>query len=177
MNLQNRQHVLGLVAAILFGALAGDRWILTPLIKSWEARSTRIEQLRKSVARGQSLLRNAQEIEASWTQIQTNTLSLEPSVAESQILKAFDAWSRESGVSISGLRPQWKRSDEEFATLECRADVSGSLPALTRFLFEAEQDPLGIRVDSVELTTRDVNGSQLTLALQVSGLQLKSTKR
>ncbi len=177
MNLQNRQHLLGLVAAILFGALAGDRWILTPLIKSWESRSTRIGQLRQSVARGQSLLRNEQDIEASWNLIRTNTLSLEPSVAENQILKAFDAWSRESGVSISGLRPQWKRTDEDFATLECRADVSGTLPALTRFLFEAEQDPLGIRVDSVELTTRDVNGSQLTLALQVSGLQLKSAKR
>lgn len=177
MNLQNRQHLLGLVAAILFGALAGDRWILTPLLKSWEARSTRIEQLRKSVSRGQSLLRNEKDIEASWNLIRTNTLALEPSIAENQILKAFDAWSRDSGVSISGLRPQWKRTDEDFATLECRADVSGTLPALTRFLFEAEQDPLGIRVESVELTTRDVNGTQLTLALQVSGLQLKSAKR
>jgi len=177
MNLQNRQHLLGLVAAILFGALAGHRWILSPLLKSWEIRSTRIDQLRKSVVRGESVLRSEQAIRESWNQIRTNTLSLEPSLAENQILKAFDAWSRDSGVSISGLRPQWKRTEANFATLEFRADVNGSLPALTRFLYEAEQDPLGIRIESLDLTTRDANGSQLTLALQISGLQLKSAKR
>lgn len=177
MNLQNRQHVLGLVAAIVVGAWGGDRWILTPLIKSWEARSALVAQLKKSVERGTSLLRDESSIREAWNRVRTNSLSLEASIAENQMLKAFDAWSQESGVSISGLRPQWKRTDEDFATLECRADVSGTLPALTRFLFDAEQDPLGVRVESLELTTRDVNGSQLTLALQVSGLQLKSAKR
>lgn len=177
MNLNNRQHLLGLVAAILVGAWAGDRWILTPLIRSWEARSARIVQLRKSVDRGSALLRDEQSIRDSWNRVRTNSLSPEPSIAENQILKAFDAWSQQSGVSISGLRPQWKRTEEDFATLECRADVSGSLSSVTRFLYEAEQDPLGIRVESLELTTRDPNGSQMSLALQISGIQLKSSKR
>lgn len=177
MNLQNRQHVLGLVAGLLAGAWACDRWIFTPLVKGWDARSARIEQLRKSVDQGNALLRDEPAIREKWNQIRTNTLSLEPSIAENQVLKAFDAWSRESGVSISGLRPQWKRIDEDATTLECRADVSGTLSALTRFLYEAERDPLGIKLESLELTTRDANGSQFTLALQTSGLQLRSDKR
>ncbi|MGE3311355.1 MAG: hypothetical protein AB7O66_15415 [Limisphaerales bacterium] len=177
MNFRNRQHLLILVAALAVGLWVADQWILTPLIRSWKARSEKIAELRKSVARGQALIRDESEIRDSWDRARTNSLSLEPSIAENQLLKAFDAWSRESGVSISGLRPQWKRTEKDYATLECRADVSGNLPALTRFLFEAEIDPLGIRVESVELTTRDPNGSQLTLALQVSGLQLQRSKR
>lgn len=176
MNFANRQQFLLLAAALVVGLFVGDRWVVTPLIKTWSSRTAEIQRLRQTVARGESLLRDEDRLRQSWEQIRTNSLSLEPSVAENQVFKAFDAWSRDSGVSIAGLRPQWKRTEDDFATLECRADVSGSLPALTRFLFEAERDPLGIRVESLELVTRDANGSQLTLALQVSGLQLRSAK-
>jgi len=177
MKPDHRQKLLLWGAAIVVGLWVAETAIVTPLIKSWQARSAEIQRLRKAVDRGQVLLRNEERLRTSWSDIRTNSLSLEPAIAENQILKAFDAWSRESGVSIAGLRPQWKRSEDDFATLECRADVSGSLPAITRFLYEAEKDPLGIRVESLELVTRDVNGSQLTLALQVSGLQLRSVKR
>lgn len=59
-------------------------------------------------------------------------------------------------------------------TYECRADAAGNLSALTRFLYQAEADPLAIKVDVVELTARDTDGEQLTLGLQVSGLLLKT---
>ena len=46
------------------------------------------------------------------------------------------------------------------------------MSALTRFLYEVEKDPLALRVESVEITSRDNDGQQLSLALQVSGLLL-----
>jgi len=51
------------------------------------------------------------------------------------------------------------------------------LSTLTRFLHEVESDPLALRVDSVELASRDRTGAQLTLGLQVSGLVLSTEKR
>jgi len=57
-------------------------------------------------------------------------------------------------------------------TLECRVDAFGNLSALTRFLYDVEKDPLALKVDALEITTRDNDGQQLSLALQVSGLLL-----
>ena len=57
-------------------------------------------------------------------------------------------------------------------TLECRADAFGSIQAVTRFLYEVEKDSLALRVEAVEITARDNDGQQLTIGLQVSGLQL-----
>ena len=92
----------------------------------------------------------------------------EVSAAENEVLRAFERWSQESRISISSIKPQWKRAGDDFMTLECRADASGSMQELTRFLYDVERDPLALRVESVEITTRDNNGQQLSLALQVS---------
>jgi hypothetical protein len=42
----------------------------------------------------------------------------------------------------------------------------------TKFLFDVEKDPLAIKIDAVEITSRDNDGKQLSLAVQLSGLVL-----
>ena len=104
--------------------------------------------------------------------MRTNTLPSNLSVAESKVLKAFDRWSQESRISISSKKLEWKRAGDDYMTLECRADALGSMSALTRFLYEVEKDPLALRIETVDIMSRDNNGQQLSLALQLSGLLL-----
>jgi hypothetical protein len=106
--------------------------------------------------------------------MRTNTLPDDISASENLVLKAFERWSDNSNISISGIKPQWKRVSEDYMTLECRADAFGSIQALSQFLYNVEKDPLALKVESVEITPRDENGRQLSLALQVSGLLLNS---
>ena len=174
--MKNRQQLLGILAIAALIILAGDRIIRGPLMQSWKARAERVAHLQALVARGTSLLERETIDRPQWDGMRTNTLAQEVSTAESELLRAFDNWSRKSGVSISGIRPQWKRGADDFATLECRADASGDLASLTRFLYELERDRLGVKVDGLELSTRDNQAQQLTLGLQVSGLQLNLTR-
>src|SRR5205814_3434262 len=118
------------------------------------------------------LLERERSIRSRWENMRTNTLPGDTSAAESLVLKAFDHWSQESRISITSIKPQWKHNADEYMTLECRVDAFGNLPTLTRFLYDVEKDPLALRVDAVEITTRDNDGQQLSLALQVSGLLL-----
>jgi hypothetical protein len=104
--------------------------------------------------------------------MRTNTLPVEISVAENEVLKAFERWSQDSRISITSIRPQWKRNADDYVTLECRADAHGDIRSLTRFLYDLEQDPLALKVDLVEITSNDNNGQQLSLGVQVSGLIL-----
>ena len=102
----------------------------------------------------------------------TNTLPSNLSLAEGQVLQAFERWSQDSRISISSIKPQWKRAGDDYMTLECRADAFGSIQALTRFLYYVEEDPLALKVEALEITSRDNDGQQLSLALQVSGVVL-----
>lgn len=169
---KNRQHLLGLLAAVVIALFLGDKLILTPLIKSWKARSERIVELKKDVTQGNALLERAASLQSRWDTMRTNTLPADPSLAESQVQRALERWSQASGVSVSSFRTQWKRAADNYITLECRLDAAGTLSTLSRFLYAIEADPLGIKVDRADLSTRDNDGQQLNLALTISGLQL-----
>jgi hypothetical protein len=86
------------------------------------------------------------------------------------VLKAFDRWREDSRITLTSIKPQPKRGVDDLPTLEFRVDASGNLATITRFLYEVEKDPLALKLDLVELGTRDNDGALLTLVLQVSGL-------
>ena len=172
MNIKNRQQVLALVAFAAVALLASDRFLISPLSRVWKERAGRIAELKKDVLQGAQLKEHDRMIRNRWDSMRTNTLPNDLSAAENEVLKAFDRWEQESRISVSSKKPQWKRNSDDYMTFECRVDASGTMPALTRFLYEVEKDPLALKVESVEITSRDNDGQQLSLALQVSGLVL-----
>jgi len=176
MNLTKRQQVLAILTIALVGLYVADKLLFTPLTRSWQARAERIEKLKEQVRDGNETLKRETALREQWDRMRRNTLVSVKSEAESQMLKAFERWSKDGGVSVSSIRPQWKESEEAYKTLECRADVGGSISAIAHFLYLVERDPLGVKVDSLELTSRNNDGSQLSLVVQVSGLLLNAPK-
>lgn len=172
MRIDNRQRILGIAAAAGLALLIADKVIITPLMTGWKERSARIAELKKSVGQGTLLIGRDQQIHERWDSMRTNTLPDDVSLAENEVLKAFERWSQDSRISVSSIKPQWKRAGDDFMTLECRADAFGSMQAVASFLYNVEKDPLALKVESVEITSRDNDGQQLSLALQVSGLLL-----
>lgn len=172
MNIKNRQQVLAFVAIAAVALLAGDKFVRAPLLASWKERSNRLAVLNKSVTQGVQLLAREQTIRARWDHMRTNMLPANIGEAENEVLQAFEKWSQDSRISMTSIKPQWKHGADEYTTLECRADAFGSMQALTRFLYYIEQDPLGLKVEAVEITSRDNEGQQLSLAVQVSGVVL-----
>jgi F0F1-type ATP synthase membrane subunit b/b' len=177
MNLNKRQQLLAILAIVAVGLYVADKLVFTPLTNNWKNRSSRIAKLKERVRDGAETLKRETALREQWDRMRTNTVSSAKAEAESQMLKAFERWSQEGRVSVSSIRPQWKEAEEDYKTLECRADVAGNLSALARFLYVIERDRLGVKVDSLELTARNSEGSQLALVIQVSGLLLNPPKK
>ena len=172
MKIKNRQQLLLILAAAVVGVFIADRLVFTPLTNAWTARSERITDLRNRVTKGESLLKLGQDYRARWSQMRTNTLPNTPSLAEQQLLKAVNGWAQESRITLTSESPQPKRDADDYLTLQCRVEATGSLDAVARFLYAIEHDPLAVRIDTVELSARDTTGQQLNLGLQLSGLVL-----
>ena len=55
---------------------------------------------------------------------------------------------------------------------ECHSDATGNMRSILRFLWDLESDPTGLKVEDVVISSRDNDGQQLSLGIQMSGLVL-----
>ena len=65
-----------------------------------------------------------------------------------------------------------RATDPAYKTLEYRVDAAGSMDQLSRFLYSLETDKMALRLQSIELTSKDANGTSIALGVQVSALVL-----
>lgn len=177
MNPQKRERLLLIVALSAVGILGADKLILGPLGALWTERSTRITELQQSIERGKNLLDREQTITRRWTDMQRTALSQTASSAEDAVIKGANDWSNKSGITFTSFKPQWIEYDDGYRTYDCRANATGDLESITRFIFELETAPLPIRAEEIEITSRDDSGNNLSLALRFSGLQFKKENR
>lgn len=181
MKIKNREKLLtiGAIAAVVI--LAGDRLVFTPLVRTWIEKKTRIAELTRSLVKGEGLLRSERSIAGRWADMKKHALLADVSKAENDVLQAVVRWQQESQIGLTSIKPQWKRTADDYATLECRADAGGaaggSIEAVSRFLYELEKDPLALKIEDLEITSRDNAGQQISVAVRFSGLQLTREER
>ena len=172
-KLANRQRLLAVIAVAGVLLLILDHIVFTPLTTLWQTHSAEIAQLQKSVTNGSSLIERASQMQRVWSEMQANALPKDPAQAEQELISAFDRWGRGSGVELGSIKPQWKHgSTDRYSLLECRVDATGAYTSLGRFLFEVEKSPLALRLESIDLSSRDETGQKISLSLVVTGLRL-----
>jgi hypothetical protein len=172
MKIKSRQDFLVALTIAAAGLFVAVNFIFTPLEHWWTARSAQVRDLREKVHDGKMMLSRESGIRSHWDAMRTNALPANTSLAEQQVLKAFDGWSRDSSAELTSIMPQWNNDSTNYMTLACRVEASGSLGTLSRFLYEVEKGPMPLRIDTVELGAHDNDGQQLTLGLEVNGLAL-----
>jgi len=174
VKIENRQQFLVALTIAVAALYIGVNFICVPLSHAWSARAAQIRQLRAKVGEGRQLIRREPVLRSRWDEMRTNTLPDNTSLAEQQVLQAFDNWSHDTGAEISSFMPQWKNDSTNYITLNCRVEASGNLGILSRFIYDIKKGPAALRLDSVELSAHDPTGQQLTLGLQISGLALRN---
>ena len=175
METKKREKMLLIGVAACVGIYLANLLLVTPLCASWSGRRDKINNLRNTIQKGRDTMASAQTITDRWNQMCTNTLSVNQTVAESQLFKAFQGWAVSNRVVLAAQKPQPKEADDpqaDYSLEEWHADVTGSLEPIFNFLYAVESSPLGLKVDSIELSARDDYGRQLALGLTVSGLIL-----
>jgi hypothetical protein len=173
METKNREKMLLIIVAACIGLWVVQYVLIMPVYHAWTGRQDKIHDLRTKIATGHITLASGPNIESQWNRMRTNTLSVNPTAAESQLYTNFQKWATASLVSLAGQKPEKKDSDDPaYSNEEWHADVTGSMAQIFAFLYSVESSPLGLRVDSVDLSSRDDAGQQLALGLTVSGLIL-----
>ena len=178
INLKNRQQLLVIAAACIIGLFIANKILLNPLQSLWTTRSARVKDLKGKVDHGSRLIRDEQKLKLQWVHMQASTLTNDVTQAEQQVHRAFTRWSSASGVQIVSLVfSPWKQdSSGEYMTQDSRVEASGDIRSVKTFLQQIEQDPMALKEQTVEVSSKDANGKQIVVGLQLSALVLTPKK-
>ena len=172
MNSERRQRLLVIAALVCVGVLACDKLVVPPLYNLWSARAGRITELKELIEKGEVLADREGSVTRKWEAMNESGLPDGAAEAENLVLNSVNDWARDSRLSVMSLKPRWTQDKGDYRKLEVRAVAQGGLASVVRFLYALETAPLALRVDDLELTSRDDRGGSLTVDLRFSGLVL-----
>ena len=176
MESKQRERIFIIAAIICLALLAVDKLVIGPLYDLWKERSERICELEELLKDGNFLVKRENVIKDRWAQMNDNSLPQNMTESENRILNSLNRWTQNSRLNITSVKPRWAEDEDTFMKLEFHASGNGSLASITRFLYELESSGEPLKVEELDITTRDDSGNNLSLDLRFSGLVLLSEK-
>jgi Tfp pilus assembly protein PilO len=176
MGFKFRERILVVAAGVCIVLLMGDRFIVTPLYRLWKARAERISLLKQNLEKGALLLDRKGDIDQRWLDMNERSLSADIAEAENKILNAVNSWASRSSFNLSSIKPRWLHDEVNSKKLEFRLSGTGDVESLYRFLYEIESDSLAIKLEDIEISSRDEKTRDLALSVRFTGLILMKEK-
>jgi len=182
MALNRRERILAAATLLALGVFLGDRFVLSPALAMWKDRRTRIADLTKSLGEAALVTGREEELKKRWAEMERRALPSDPTAAESAVMAAVVRWARSSGLTVTAIKPRWsepgparrgaRTSNVPEPRVEFRLSGKGSLAEIARFLQSLERDPLALRLEDVDIVSRDDRGRELTLGARFTGIAL-----
>ena len=170
MILSKRERFIIAATLIVVAAAVLYLYVLTPLNDSRKALEGRKEGLLNDLEQARTLLARKREIEPKWKQMTATGLKRDPTEAESLILHAVQDWAREAGLKLASLKPERLLEKKSLQEIAFKATGTGSMNAVTKFLWQLETAKVPVRVKELQLGTRKEGTDDLTLQLRLSTL-------
>jgi len=170
LSRRERYIVIGTVAVV--GLLALDRLFLTPMIERRQVIDAQMRQATDEMTRANGLFTNSPRVHRKWNEMTAETLKIDGSNAESQIIRAVGDWARESQLNLSSVKPERAEKEKQFMKITFRANATGNMAAISRFMWQLQTSKVPIRVTDLSITTRRDGVDDLSLDLGMSSLYL-----
>jgi hypothetical protein len=176
--MQNKREKLLLSVTLLAVAiLIGDRLVLGPLVNSWKIRNDKIEKLESDIAKGKTLLPRLKFSMEKWGTYVSDNLNSTNTIAEDEVLRAIENWTGDSGILLTSIKPQWQNHDDRYRTYDVRLVAEGTMQESIEFVHAIELDELPLKIEQLELASREKSGKLISVSVHFTGLQLGEALR
>lgn len=167
-KLSTREKYIAIGAAAVFGLLALDQVILTPLFTRLNDADRHVTQSREELQRADQLFQNSLRARRRWKEIAANTVMTDSPSAESQLLNHVRDWAGAAGVSLSALKPGRGEKEKGFDKITVQATGTGSMSQMAKLLYSLHTATVPVRIDDMQLTSRKEGTDDLSLQIAIS---------
>lgn len=176
MTLSKRERYIAAAAVAALVVLAGDHYVLTPLLDSRARLGADKLALAADIERDANLLAREKVMASRWNEMVTGGLSEAPADAESRTLRALRNWAQDSGVVVASVRPERVTQGGDLHEESFQATGSGPMKAVVQFLWQVEHSPLPLRVKELQLGLRKEGVDDMSLQIRLSTVYVAPAK-
>ena len=170
MVLSQRERYIAIAAAVVLAILLLDRFALTPLLQRKAALETEKQATLEELVRAGDIFERRRALSERWQRMREAGLKLQRSEAESQVLHAVRDWSLAAGLSMSSVRTERVAARGELEEITFQAAGTGSLKAVSGFLYRVETSPAPVRLTEFQLGARKEGTDDLSIQFRLSAL-------
>jgi len=170
MTFSKRERVIFAALAAVLAVLVLDWWIVTPLLDRSAEVEARKAVLLSEMANAENLLQRRRVIGPRWRQMLAEGMKRDPAEAESQVLHALGDWAADAGLDLVSLKPARSTQETLLPEIDFRAAGTGSMAAVSRFLWRLETATIPVKVKALQIGSRKEGQDNLSLQVQVSTL-------
>ena len=168
MVLSKRERYVFLGTLIAVGALALDRFALSPLLDQRSATKTQSASLARQLARAQGLMEHRDRAAPKWREMIQAGMKNDPAEARSQVLHAVRNWAEASGVALSLLKPERLTEKKQLPEIVFQASGTGTLSAVAKLLWRMQTATIPVKITEMQIGARKEGMDNLSFQLRIS---------
>jgi Tfp pilus assembly protein PilO len=172
MIFSKRERYILLGTAVVVGALAADRLVLTPLMERQSAVMDKRLSLQREEDTQKQLLHRQGELSKRWAALRSSGLEEDPAVAESALLHSIRQWSQDAGLTLVSMKPDRPGEGKTLREIMLQVSATGPMKSAARFLWLVESSPIAVRIKQMQIGSRKEGSDDLSLTLTVSTLYI-----
>ena len=111
-------------------------------------------------------------VEEEWRTYIESNLNSDNSIAEDAVLRAIENWRGDSGILLTSFKPQWQNHDDRYRTWNVRLVAEGTMREAVEFVHAIESDELPLKIEQLELASREKTGKLISVSVHFTGLQI-----
>ncbi|HAU37952.1 MAG TPA: hypothetical protein DCX07_09585 [Phycisphaerales bacterium] len=168
MVLTKRERYVLIGTCLAVGALALDRFVVSPLLdRRAEAEAQRTSLTRK-LNQARALLERQRLLTPRWQEMLRTGMKSDPAESESQVLHALRNWAEECGITLSLLKPERLTEKSRLPQIAFQASGSGNMNAVARLLWRIQTAGSPLRATEVQISARKEGSDDLSFQLRLS---------
>ena len=175
--ISSRERYIVIAAAVVVAALALDRFMLAPLLNRQTEIQARKENLQREMERVSQLFKKRQAAGARWKEMVAGGLKKSAGEAENALLHAIRDWSQDAGMSLASVRPERGAAKGRALDVVVQVSGTGSMRAVSRFLWRAQSSGLPVRVVEAQIGARREGSDDLSLQVRFSSLYMPESAK
>lgn len=172
MALTNRERLIMILAGLAIAILIADRYALSPIFEKRSQIRLLKQNLQAEVEQAQAVLQRRKLIKQRWEQMQQSGLSSDIQKIEGLLFRQLEESSYNSRFLLTSIQPERLLKEGQLGQIEFMVSGTGSMDAVTRFLWNIEMAEIPVKIDSLQLGANNENAAQMSLQMKLSSIYL-----